>query len=73
MIDNIHEAAADYKILFKFVVIDKYNQVYPFDVSGKTLGQWAQRMHGTIERVAHHYNERDYSLPYEFLVNKIVL
>ncbi len=73
VIDNIDDAAADYKILFKFVVIDKYNQVYVFDVSGKTLGQWAQRMHGTIERVAYHYNERNYSLPYEFLVNKIVL
>ena len=73
VIDNIADTAVDYKILFKFVVIDKYNQVYVFDVSGKTLGHWAQRMHGTIERVAYHYNERNYSLPYEFLVNKIVL
>jgi hypothetical protein len=32
-VDNVDS----YEILFKFVVVDKYNQVYAFDVSEKLL------------------------------------
>tara|TARA_B100001758_G_C18416982_1_gene620999 strand:+ start:19114 stop:20097 length:984 start_codon:yes stop_codon:yes gene_type:complete len=73
VIDNLDEAASDYKILFKFVVIDKYNQVYVFDVSGETLRRWANKMEHCLEKVNYHYTEKKYELPYEFLNNKIVL
>ena len=62
-----------YKILFKFVVVDKYNQVYPFDVSEETLNNWAMSLLNVIKAAEYHYNERNYSLPYEFLVEKVKL
>jgi len=63
----------DYSIDFKFVVIDKYNQTYVFDVSQETLGGWAEGLGGVLKAAEYHYNERNYSLPYEFLVNKVKL
>lgn len=63
----------DYTIDFKFVVIDKYNQTYVFDVSQQTLGGWAEGLSGVLKAAEYHYNERNYSLPYEFLVNKVKL
>ena len=62
-----------YKILFKFVVVDRYNQVYPFDVSEETLNNWAMSLLNVIKAAEYHYNERNYSLPYEFLVEKVKL
>ena len=62
-----------YKILFKFVVVDKYNQVYPFDVSEETLNNWALSLLNVIKAAEYHYTERNYSLPYEFLVEKVKL
>jgi len=63
----------NYKILFTFVVIDKYNQVYPFPVSEKTLSSWATGMVGVLKCAEHHYKERNYTLPYEFLVDTVEL
>jgi len=62
--------ADSYKILFKFVVIDKYNQVYVFDVLESTMGKWAQGLSIILEQANYHYSKRDYSLPYEFVINK---
>ena len=57
----------------KFVVVDKYNQVYPFDVSEETLNNWAMSLANVIKAAEYHYNERNYSLPYEFLVEGVKL
>lgn len=63
----------DYTIEFKFVVIDKYNQSYVFDVSQDTLSGWAEGLSGVLNAANYHYKERNFSLPYEFLVNKVTL
>ena len=63
----------DYKIIFKFVVIDKYNQVYVFDVSDETLQGWAWMFAEKLQVANYHYSEKDYSLPYDFATNKIKL
>lgn len=68
--ENLKEEEKDYNILFKFVVIDKYNQVYVFDVTESTMGNWAQGLTETLYRAEFHYNSKDYSLPYEFLTKK---
>jgi len=68
-IDNVDE----YKIEFKFVVIDKYNQVYTFEVTDATLNKWAQALSNVIKAAEYHYNERNYSLPYNFLIEKVRL
>lgn len=71
--ENLPEEKQDYDILFKFVVIDRYNQVYPFDVSQSTLAIWAENFQETINKAAYHYKNNNYSLPYEFIVGKVVL
>ena len=63
----------DYTIEFKFVVIDKYNQAYVFDVSQDTLSGWAEGLGGVLKAADYHYKERNFTLPYEFLVNKVKL
>ena len=62
-----------YDFLFKFVVIDKYDQVYVFDVSDATMSDWGIKLKQTLEMANYHYLERNYKLPYNFLVNKPLL
>jgi hypothetical protein len=63
----------NYKIIFKFVVIDKYKQVYVFDVSDDTIRGWAWMLNEALTVADYHYSEKDYSLPFNFATNKIVL
>ena len=71
--DSLGENADEYKIVFKFVVIDVYKQVYVFEVSDESLSAWASGLSGALKTAKHHYDTRNYTLPYEFLVNKIKL
>ena len=71
--DSLEENADEYKIVFKFVVIDVYKQVYVFEVSDESLSAWASGLSGALKTAKHHYDTRNYTLPYEFLVNKIKL
>ena len=70
---NLAENEQEYNILFKFVVVDKYNQVYVFDVTDETLTNWASALEDVIERASYHYTEKNYSLPYDFLLGNIKL
>mgnify|MGYP003677681421 CR=1 FL=1 len=71
--DFIEKDADQYKLEFKFIVIDKYNQVYVFDVSDETISAWTNGLEGVINTAKFHYSEKNYSLPYDFLVNNIKL
>jgi hypothetical protein len=71
--DTLGEKAEEYTIEFKFVVIDTYKQVYVFDVTEETLAGWADGLEGVIKVASHHYKEKNYQLPYDFLVGKIKL
>ena len=71
--ENLSDDRDDYKISFKFVVIDKYDQVYVFDVSDQTLGNWMENLISTLNIASIHYTNKDYSLPYQFLQDKVVL
>lgn len=64
------EVQDNYQILFKFVVIDKYNQVYVFEVMQGTKANWTQGLADILYRANFHYNSKDYSLPYDFLTKK---
>ena len=71
---NVDEKIAQtYKISFKFVVIDKYDQTYAFDVSSNTLNQWTDNLHKLLEIVNFHYTECRYDLPYEFITRSVTL
>jgi hypothetical protein len=54
-------------------VVDKYNQVYSFDVSQKTMNNWALALEDVIKAAEYHYKQRNYSLPYDFLTGKVIL
>jgi hypothetical protein len=71
--DTLGEKAEEYTIEFKFVVIDTYKQVYVFDVTDETLAGWADGLEGVIKVASYHYKEKNYQLPYDFLVGKIKL
>ena len=71
---KLNKTSKSYEYLFKFVVIDKYNQVYVFDVSESTMDSWGQGLKATLDEVNVHYTRKDYSLPYKFLKpNKFIL
>lgn len=68
-VDNIDS----YDMLFKFIVVDKYNQVYAFDVSENTINNWAISLENVIKTAEYHYEQKNYTLPYEFLIGNIKL
>lgn len=67
------KALADYKFTFNFVVIDKYNQVYPFPCSDHSMKKWQTQLDGILEKAKYHYINKDYTLPYEFAMNQVEL
>ena len=71
--DTLGDQAEEYTINFKFVVIDKYNQVYVFDVTKKTLADWVDGLEGVVKVATYHYTNKNYQLPYDFLVGNIKL
>ena len=71
--DSLGDDKDQYTITFKFIVIDKYNQVYVYDVSQESMSNWANGLGGVLKTAGYHYNERNYSLPYELLVKRVKL
>ena len=71
--ENLSKEEQEFKILFKFAVIDKYDQVYVFEVSDETMYEWGTRLMILLEQAEYHFTERDYSLPYNYLTNIIKL
>lgn len=62
-----------WRVEFNFVVFDKYDQLYAFPVSHESLVKWLDRFNETVKHASYHYNERDYSLPYDFVVGNVNL
>jgi hypothetical protein len=61
-----------FKIEFRFIVIDKYQQYYPFLVGEDTMLSWMKELHAALSIANYHYTNKDYTLPYEF-VNGYIL
>lgn len=62
-----------YKMVFNFIVIDKYNQVYAYEVSDKTMLDWDTKLIEKMLEAAWHYNNRSYILPKKFMEGKVYL
>ena len=62
-----------WRIQFTFVVVDKYNQVYPFQVTATTMKEWMERLNKVLLQVVYHYEKKDYTLPYELAVENLKL
>jgi hypothetical protein len=61
------------EINFSFLVIDKYQQVYVFDVEKNTMLLWREKLRDKLEVARYHYDNRYYALPHEFATGKITL
>lgn len=55
-----------YNVEFRFIVIDKNQQIYPFLVSNNTMKDWMKELQIVLEKANYHYTNKDYTLPYEF-------
>ena len=71
--DSLGQDRDDYTITFKFIVIDKYNQVYVYEVSQESMVKWAEGLGGVLKIADYHYSEKNYSLPYDLLIEKVKL
>lgn len=67
------EDANEWNIVFTFIVVDKFNQVYPFQVSDDTLAEWQDGFSYVVDVINYHYTSRDYTLPFELAVGNVKL
>lgn len=71
---NDRKDKMQWRINFTFVVIDKYNQVYPFQVSSATMKEWLVDFRNLVIPVLdYHYVNKNYDLPYELATGNIKL
>ena len=60
-------------IEFNFIVIDKYNQVYAFKVSNESMKKWSEDLQVALNEGRYHYESKDYTLPYKFVAEEVLL
>ncbi len=60
---------ADYDFEFRFIVIDPYMQVAPIKISSMTLAIWVRDTNQKLQEAAYHFENRNFDLPYQFLLN----
>jgi len=65
--------ASEWSIQVTFIVIDKYNQVYPYQVSSETLDKWGDDFSELVQKLKWHYENRRYDLPYELASGNLKL
>ena len=65
--------AKDWNIVITFIVVDKYNQIYPFQVSKESLEVWLKDFEKIIDIVKYHYENKDFTLPYELAIGNVKL
>lgn len=63
----------EWKLYFTFIVIDKYNQVFPFQVSMETMAIWQQDFEDITDIVKYHYENKDFTLPYDLIFGNVKL
>ncbi|MGY8918689.1 MAG: PD-(D/E)XK nuclease family protein, partial [Flavobacteriales bacterium] len=73
VLSEMPETAKYYNLTYRFVVIDKYNQVYVFLVTDKTMTMWENRLKTTLDVAEYHCINNRYDLPYKFLTQTVTL
>lgn len=63
----------DWNVQVTFIVIDKYNQVYPYQVSSETLAKWSDQFKDIVQKIKWHYENKRYDLPYELALGNVKL
>ena len=62
-----------YKVDFRFIVIDKNQQIYPFKVSEESMKQWTLDLQEVLRIAEYHYTNKDYTLPYNLVKGNVTL
>jgi hypothetical protein len=63
----------DWTIEFRFIVFDKYDQLYAFQVTDETLNSWVEKMKVAEKEAEYHYVSKDFTLPYEYAQGDVKL
>jgi len=63
----------EWKIIFRFIVFDKYDHLYAYPVSDITLTKWELEYKKVIRAARYHYEQKDFTLPYEYAVGNVNL
>jgi len=63
----------EWTIEFRFIVFDKYDQLYPFEVTPKTMSLWEKRLTEAKTQAFYHYDTRDYTLPFDYAHSNVKL
>ena len=59
--------------MITFIVIDRANLIYPFQVSDETLKVWEEDFKKILTVVDYHYTNKDFTLPYELATGNVKL
>jgi hypothetical protein len=73
LMHNLKDEYKDYNLVFSFIVIDRYSQIYVFEVSEETMTNWEIDLQDKLKEAKYHYETRNYSLPYAFLKSQVKL
>src|ERR1035437_6783122 len=60
LVRAVYELGPDWKVKFTFIVIDKYQQVYPFEVSDESMTLWLKQLSEILVKVDYHYSKRSF-------------
>ena len=63
----------DWNVELTFIVIDKYNQVYPYQVSSESLSKWKIDFEKIVTQIRWHYDNKQYDLPYDLALGNVKL
>ena len=63
----------DWNVQLTFIVIDKYNQVYPYQVSSESLSKWKIDFEKIVTQIRWHYDNKEYNLPYDLALGNVKL
>jgi hypothetical protein len=63
----------NYKIVFTFIVVDNFNNIYPYQVSEKTMKEWLLNLSYAMNIAQFHYDNKSYGLPYELATYSVTL
>ena len=63
----------DWNVQLTFIVIDKYNQVYPYQVSSESLNKWKIDFKKIVTQIRWHYDNKQYDLPYDLALGNVKL
>jgi hypothetical protein len=64
---------SEWKIKFAFIVVDKYKQVYPFQVTDETMINWELQLEVKMNEAKWHFENQRFDLPYLYATTEVTL